>query len=110
MGGDSQPQIVLQLLARLLHGGQPPGTAVAAPRWFLGDGGFDIWAGAPDDRVMSLERSAPPRWAPGLRARGHTVRPDAGSVGHAHVINRRADGLFAGAADPRATGSLAAGI
>ena len=110
MGGDSQPQIVLQLLARLLHGGQPPGTAVAAPRWFLGDGGFDIWAGAPDDRVISLERSAPQRWAPGLRARGHTVRPDAGSVGHAHVIIRRADGLLAGAADPRAKGSLAAGI
>jgi gamma-glutamyltranspeptidase/glutathione hydrolase len=107
MGGDSQPQIVLQLLARLLHAGQSPGTAVAAPRWFLGDGGFDTWTTG--GHVISLERDAPPRWAPGLRAAGHTVRLDAGSVGHAQAILRRPDGALAGAADPRAMVSLAAG-
>ena len=33
MGGDSQPQILLQLLARLLRHGRSPGTVIGAPRW-----------------------------------------------------------------------------
>ena len=32
MGGDAQPQIIVQLLARLLHAGQDPATAIAAAR------------------------------------------------------------------------------
>lgn len=108
MGGDSQPQIVLQLLARLLPAGQRAGAAVAAPRWYLGDGGFDTWT--TDNQVISLEDGAPPAWAPGLAARGHAVRAGAGRVGHAHAIVRRSDGRWAGAADPRAVGSLAAGV
>jgi gamma-glutamyltranspeptidase/glutathione hydrolase len=107
MGGDSQPQIVLQLLARLLPGGQSPGQAVAAARWFLGDGGFDSWT--TDDDVISLEQGAPAAWAEGLAARGHAVRAGAGPAGHAHAIIRALDGEWAGAADPRAAGSLAAG-
>lgn len=107
MGGDSQPQIVLQLLARLLPGGQSPGQAVAAARWFLGDGGFDSWT--TDDDVISLEQGAPAAWVEGLAARGHAVRAGAGPAGHAHAIIRALDGEWAGAADPRAAGSLAAG-
>ena len=38
MGGDSQPQVLLQLLARLLRHGQSPGRAVTAPRWVLTGG------------------------------------------------------------------------
>lgn len=109
MGGDSQPQIVLQLLARLLLDRQPPGRAIGAPRWFLGDGGFDTWTGDPGQDVVSLEDGAPPGWAPGLAARGHRIRPNAGSIGHAHAIVRSPDGTTSGAADPRAWGSLAAG-
>src|SRR5690606_18242667 len=42
MGGDSQPQILLQLLCRLLRHGQDPATALAAGRWALaGDQGPD---------------------------------------------------------------------
>ena len=33
MGGDSQPQVVLQLLARLLRADEDPGTIIGAPRW-----------------------------------------------------------------------------
>src|SRR5262245_54267025 len=33
MGGDSQPQILLQLLCRWLHHGQSPGRTIASPRW-----------------------------------------------------------------------------
>src|SRR5207302_4871791 len=35
MGGDSQPQVLLQLLARLLAAGQTPAAAVAGGRWRL---------------------------------------------------------------------------
>ena len=35
MGGDAQPQILLQLLARVLAGGEQPGAAMEAPRWML---------------------------------------------------------------------------
>jgi gamma-glutamyltranspeptidase/glutathione hydrolase len=110
MGGDMQPQIVLQLLARLLHGGASPGAAVSAPRWVLGDGGFSTWTGRSQDHV-SLEAGAPTAWADGLRARGHEVSmlPPTANVGHAHVISASADGVLGGAADPRALTGAAAG-
>lgn len=110
MGGDSQPQIVLQVLARLLAAGQSPGRAIHAPRWYLGTGGFDTWSGDPAEDIVSLERGAPAGWATGLRRRGHTVREDAELVGHAHAILRSPAGTLAGAADPRAVVGLAAGI
>ena len=48
MGGDSQPQILLQLLARTLGLGPSPGAAIGAPRWVLcsdddPDAGFATW-------------------------------------------------------------------
>ncbi|WP_248964406.1 gamma-glutamyltransferase family protein [Sphaerisporangium perillae] len=110
MGGDSQPQIVLQVLARLLVAGESPGQAIAAPRWRLGPGltGFDAWSD-PDEASVDLEEGAP--WAEGLRERGHDVKglPYGGSFGHAHLIDVRPDGVLAGAADPRALISSAAG-
>lgn len=109
MGGDSQPQIVLQLLARLLAAGQNAGRAIGAPRWYLGTGGFDTWSGDPAEDVVSLEPGTPAGWAAGLRRRGHTVRTDADLAGHAHAIVRSPDGRLAGAADPRAVGGMAAG-
>src|SRR6202034_455718 len=48
MGGDSQPQILLQWAARLLVAGESAGDAIAAGRWVLSDrqdrGGFATWA------------------------------------------------------------------
>jgi len=110
MGGDSQPQIVLQLLARMLHSGETPGAAVAAPRWVLanvGGGDFGTWRSGGAVEVQ-LEASAPPAWRAGLEQRGHPT----GSpfhVGHAHVIAVGTDHL-AGAADPRALAEAAAGL
>jgi gamma-glutamyltranspeptidase/glutathione hydrolase len=106
MGGDSQPQVVLQLLARLLAAGQDPATAVAAGRWVLGsqrDPTFDVWQDPAAIRVR-VERHAPPGWALGLAERGHRIEPiDAFDyrAGHAHAIVHAGDHL-AGAADPRA--------
>jgi gamma-glutamyltranspeptidase/glutathione hydrolase len=110
MGGDSQPQILLQLLARLLHSGETPGAAVAAPRWVLGNvggGDFGTWRAYGNVEVQ-LEAGTPPAWRTGLEQRGHAT----GSpfhVGHAHVIALGA-GHLAGAADPRALSEAAAGL
>ena len=110
MGGDSQPQILLQLLARMLHGGETPGAAIAAPRWVLGNvggGDFGTWRSGGAVEVQ-LEAGTPPAWRTGLERRGHPT----GSpfhVGHAHAIAVDADHL-AGASDPRALAEAAAGL
>jgi gamma-glutamyltranspeptidase/glutathione hydrolase len=111
MGGDTQPQVVLQLLARLLRNGQSAGAAVSAPRWVLGSGGFTTWTG-PGQEHVSLEDGAPAAWADGLPARGHEVAwlPAMANVGHAHVISVTGDGVLGGAADPRALTGSAAGF
>ena len=113
MGGDSQPQVLLQLLARLFLHGQSPGRALSAPRWTIGrDGtGFDTWTGHGPDHV-ALEHGAPPEWETGLVARGHAVRhlPRGGSVGHAHIIRVLPQGTYAGASDARALSGAAIGI
>jgi len=110
MGGDSQPQILLQVLARSLVAGQSPGVAVAAGRWALAPSadaaassiGFETWArgGRVDVRV---EGHAPPAWDDGLRRRGHRVIRDGpfnDAFGHAHLITVDG-GHLAGATDPR---------
>lgn len=113
MGGDAQPQILLQLITRMLHHGESAGTVIGAPRWSLmgsGASGFDTWAD-PDGATVGVETIAPPEWSETLRARGHEVTEIDGvfgSFGHAHVIEVDDDGL-AGAADPRALISAAVG-
>ncbi len=103
MGGDAQPQILLQLVTRLLAYGQSPGEVITAPRWALGvdaSTGFDTWHGG--EVVVEVEKGA--TWAPGLVERGHTVRhePYGDNFGHAHLIDVLPSGMLAGAADPRA--------
>jgi len=114
MGGDSQPQILLQLLARLLRNEQAPADAIAAGRWVLtgpeGGAGFDTWDARGRVRV-ALEGHAPAAWDDGLRGRGHdVVRTSAFNTGfgHAHVIVNRSDHVAA-ASDPRALDGSAAG-
>jgi gamma-glutamyltranspeptidase/glutathione hydrolase len=110
MGGDVQPQVILQLAARLLHHGQSPGDAIAAARWALGGISFSSWSGPALDHV-AVEFGAPAGWASGLERRGQRVvqlDPDE-IVGHAHVIALEQNGFLAGASDPRAlTGGTAA--
>lgn len=90
-GGHIQPQILLQLLARVSAGGQDPAEAMAAGRWSLGDEG------------VFVEGQAPAGWLPGLAARGHRARPTAAfddDFGHAQLIVCEDDHLAA-ASDPR---------
>lgn len=105
MGGDAQPQILLQLLARLLHYGQSPGRAVGSGRWVLAGPatGFDTWT-APSGRRLEVEAHAAESWVPALRALGHDAREIlalSSAVGHAHVIAIDPRGVLLGAADPR---------
>jgi gamma-glutamyltranspeptidase/glutathione hydrolase len=110
MGGDTQPQILLQLLARILAGNEGVGDAIAAPRWALantGGGGFDTWRARGRVQVQ-LEPGAPDEWATGLRDRGHDVAASlGGNYGHAHAIRVDGDHLE-GASDPRALSGEAA--
>ena len=114
MGGDGQPQILLQLLARLLVDGATPAAAIGAGRWVLRGPvtGFDTWT-ASDGAVVQVEGNAPADWVDALRSRGHQAErtpPFDSAFGHAHVIVVEPSGLLAGAADPRARIGAAAGL
>lgn len=114
MGGDAQPQIVLQLLARFLQLGQAPARCVHSPRFVLArhaDGpGFDTWD-EPSVLGLDIEADAAPDWESGLVERGHDVRlvePANHAMGHAHLIAVEPDAL-AGASDWRAGHGAAVG-
>jgi gamma-glutamyltranspeptidase/glutathione hydrolase len=114
MGGDSQPQVLLQLLARLLRHGQAPGRAVAAPRWVLGggEGSFRTWDGD-GPGFVAIEAHAASSWEEGLAGRGHDVRrsphPVDHGFGHAQAIEVVDADVLRGAADPRALDGAAVG-
>jgi gamma-glutamyltranspeptidase/glutathione hydrolase len=118
MGGDAQPQIISQLLARLLRTRQDPATAISAPRLALdapGAGPFRLWWG--DDLSVLIEADAPAAWRDGLEARGHRTRAisafDPVAVGCAQIIavERGADDArhLVAASDPRSPDGAALG-
>ena len=119
MGGDAQPQIIVQLLARLLRTGQDPATAITAPRLTLdapSAGPFRLWWG--EDLTVLVEADAPAAWQGGLAGRGHRVRTisafDPVAVGCAQIIAassaiRPADRRLVGASDPRSPDGAARG-
>jgi gamma-glutamyltranspeptidase/glutathione hydrolase len=114
MGGDGQPQILLQLAARLFHHGQSPAVAMRAGRWVLRGPhtGFDTWTTA-EGQVVKVEANAPEEWQHELTALGHRVEvtpPFDSAFGHANAIVLDDEGFWSGAADPRShVGSVAGG-
>jgi gamma-glutamyltranspeptidase / glutathione hydrolase len=104
MGGDAQPQIVLQLAARLFGHHESPVRAVGAPRWVLrGESGFSTWT---SDRppALVIDESMVGWWRDELVRRGHEVVLTNGldpGFGHAHAIVVEATGALSAAADPR---------
>jgi gamma-glutamyltranspeptidase / glutathione hydrolase len=101
MGGDGQPQTMVQLVTGLLDDRLDPQALVDRPRWVVGTEGpleplgpVSVEAdGADADLVAALQ------------ARGHEVsivEPRTPLMGWAQVIRRRADGSYEGGADPRA--------
>jgi gamma-glutamyltranspeptidase/glutathione hydrolase len=114
MGGDAQPQILLQVASRLFRHDASPAEAVSAGRWALRGPatGFDTWTSGSPPTVM-VEGHAPTGWRTGLMERGHEVDvapPFDSGFGHAHVIVQERPGLYACAADPRTRIGSAAGI
>ncbi len=117
MGGDVQPQILAQLLARLLHSGEDPATAIAAARVVPEAAGappFRLWQ-APS-RSLLMEFNAPEQWHNGLESRGHRVRVVGAlnpvDVGCSQIISveRAGDDLtLTGASDPRSPEGAALG-
>lgn len=96
-GGDGQPQIHLQLLARVLDEGLDLQEAVDAPRFIV-----DVADGA-----VRLEGRYDGETIDGLAGRGHLLRylaPYADDAGHAHMIARTSVG-YAAASDPRCDGA-----
>ncbi len=81
MGGDSQPQILLQVLARTLRSGESPARAIAAGRFRLvakeQTTGFAIWTD-PAGTAVALEGHAPGSWSVGLAARWSRGHDDPG--------------------------------
>jgi gamma-glutamyltranspeptidase / glutathione hydrolase len=108
MGGDGQPQTMVQLVTGLLDDELDPQAAVDWPRWVLQTEGPGLPLGP-----LSIEADgADPPLVAALEARGHAVslvEPRTPLMGWAQVIRRRADGSYEGGADPRAD-SLAAGM
>ncbi|MEM7284766.1 MAG: gamma-glutamyltransferase [Actinomycetota bacterium] len=102
MGGDAQPQIVLQMLSRLLEAGVSAGEVVARPRWVLESresDGFNTWA--EPDAVIVIAEPEGASWVDGLRARGHDAVAQPVNAGHAHLIDIDATGVHHGAAETR---------
>ncbi|MEX0800599.1 MAG: gamma-glutamyltransferase [Dehalococcoidia bacterium] len=85
MGGETQPQIHLQLLARVLVAGQELGEAIAAPRWTLDANGLHAEDSLPD---LGADRIPVPDLA-----------------GHAHALLVEDDSTLTAAHDPRSDGA-----
>jgi gamma-glutamyltranspeptidase/glutathione hydrolase len=113
MGGDGQPQILLQVTARLFGLGRSPAAALDAARWVLRGPvtGFDTWT-APQGADLLLEGHVPSSWATELAHLGHRVATASAfdsAFGHAQAIVVQSDGMLAGGTDRRARiGSVAA--
>jgi gamma-glutamyltranspeptidase/glutathione hydrolase len=101
MGGQGQPQILTQVLLRMIDGASAA-DAVAAPRVVVGP----QLAGCTDDTVL-VETGADPSALAALAASGLDVvqvPPHTEGLGQANVVQVGA-GQWAAASDPRADGS-----
>jgi gamma-glutamyltranspeptidase len=101
MGGDGQPQTMVQLVTGLVDDGLDPQALVDRPRWVAQTEGPGLPLGP-----VSLESDG---WsdadADALRDLGHEValiEPRTALMGWAQVIRRLRDGTYEGGADPRA--------
>ena len=119
MGGDAQPQIIVQLLARLLHAGQDPATAVCARRGSPSTRpppGRSACGGATTSRCWSRRTAHPggkAAWPTTAIGCGRIRAFDPVAVGCAQIIavEGGADGSrrLVGASDPRSPEGAAIG-
>jgi len=108
MGGDGQPQTMVQLVQGLVDDGLDPQAAVDRPRFVARTEA----AGQPLGPVSIESDGVDEETVAALEALGHEVElvePKTPLMGWAQVIRRRPDGSYEGGADPRAD-SVAAGL
>jgi len=107
MGGDGQPQTMVQLVTGIVDDGLDPQSAVDRPRWVVETEAL----GQPLGPLRIESDGVDAGTVAELRRRGHDVtlvEPKTPLMGWAQMIRRRPDGSYEGGADPRAD-SLAAG-
>jgi len=108
MGGDGQPQTMVQLVTGLVDDKLDPQAVVDRPRWVVQTEA----AGQPLGPVSIEADGADAGTIAALEERGHEVsivEARTPLMGWAQVIRRRGDGSYEAGADPRAD-SLAAGL
>jgi gamma-glutamyltranspeptidase/glutathione hydrolase len=104
MGGDGQPQSQAALFSRFAFFGDDLQQAVTKPRWLLGR----TWGAM--SVSLKVESRLDETVIARLREAGHDVEviePFSDFVGHAGALVRDANGVIAGAADPRSDGTVA---
>jgi gamma-glutamyltranspeptidase len=104
MGGDGQPQTLLQIVSNLLDYDLDVQQAIEAPRWLLGSTGIDQRS-----QALHLEDRFQPAIDEALRAVGYDVRRCQRwdrNMGHAQgvLVVDRGQRLIIGGADPRGDG------
>jgi gamma-glutamyltranspeptidase/glutathione hydrolase len=113
MGGDGQPQILLQFLHQLVDRGLDVQCALDHPRWIYGRHQLTERPDLATGEMVLVESRMPESIVAGLARRGHQVEvlgPYENAMGHAHGIVIDAErGTLAGGSDPRAD-SLALGL
>ncbi|BDE05599.1 putative gamma-glutamyltransferase YwrD [Vulcanimicrobium alpinum] len=113
MGGDGQPQILVQFLHHLVERGLNVQQALDMPRWIYGRASIPERPDVSGSEALIVESRMSEEIVAGLERRGHRVAllgPYENAMGHAHGIAIDRDrGTLAGGADPRAD-SLALGL
>jgi gamma-glutamyltranspeptidase/glutathione hydrolase len=105
MGGEGQPQTQAAVFCRYALQEADLQESIRAPRWLLGRS----WGATSSS--LKLEADFPQEVIKALQAAGHNIEivpPNNELMGHAGALVKHANGLIAGAADPRGDG-LAAG-
>jgi gamma-glutamyltranspeptidase/glutathione hydrolase len=108
MGGDGQPQTMVQLVTGLLDDGLDPQAVIDRPRWVAQTPG----PGEPLGPLAIESDGVDEATVESLRALGHEVElvePRTPLMGWAQMIARLPDGSYVGGADSRAD-SVAAGL
>jgi gamma-glutamyltranspeptidase / glutathione hydrolase len=108
MGGDGQPQTMVQVVQGVVDDGLDPQAAVDRPRFVVETEG----AGLPLGPVRIESDGVDASTVSALEARGHQValvEPRTPLMGWAQMIRRLSDGSYEGGADPRAD-SVAEGL
>ncbi|MBI5118049.1 gamma-glutamyltransferase [Candidatus Poribacteria bacterium] len=93
IGGDQQPQGLLQILLNILDFGMSPQEAINAPRWRSYDAG-----------KLALESTIGANVVHDLSARGHILLDEADFFGGSQCIMFEEDGSLVGGSDPRLAG------